>query len=519
MADLSEGPAKIRLLEAHVLENESSKISYIVSTYIFGDSTPTYAVLALLPESGLKRGETASDFELAKSTEEALLYALPHSTSKLFWIEEICIHQDDDTDLRQQRPLVMPIHFKAEQVIIWAGLSTSSDFMDYYLGSNSEALVEEGFGFAQLLATVPVEDVIPIIRNTCLEGESLSWYHFIRILYRPWFRETNLLRTNYVDNLSQAIVLCGNLSIPWSQLILAAKRLRAAKPSPTFLLHAKTREDGKFEADKTSLMEADGSWFAAQIRFGAHAPHLLGRVIWQTKQSSSEAMKNRFLALLGYVADEYHVSEAHYSIKCFVDSLDEIGEETTSLKELESPAEPPSLPFDGVLYSYLRPEERSPFVHEVVNRRTTVTLIKLLPHHGNQSSPIQCGVLNARIENLPPFAFVLNAALRSSKFSTHILVNGQSFCIPKILELFLRCVRQDKEERILFVWQLCMFENQVKINDRKELEHYIIAKSFMAHHGANALDMYDLLDNSAACMEKQVPAGKSWESWLLELNS
>lgn len=64
-----------------------------------------------------------------------------------------------------------------------------------------------------------------------------------------------------------------------------------------------------------------------------------------------------------------------------------------------------------------------------------------------------------------------------------------------------------------------MFENQVKINDRKELEHYIIAKSFMAHHGANALDMYDLLDNSAACMEKQVPAGKSWESWLLELNS
>jgi len=265
-------------------------------------------------------------------------------------------------------------------------------------------------------------------------------------------------------------------------------------------------------------MKADDSWFTAQVRFGAHAPHLLGRVMWQTNHSSSEAMKNRFLALLGYVADNYHASEAHYPMQHFIESLDENGEETISLTELENPAEPPSLPFDGVLYSYLEPEERSPFVHEVVNRRTTVTLIKLLPHHGNRSSPIQCGVLNARIESIPAFTFVLNAALRPTKFSTQILVNGQSFRIPKILELFLRCARQDKEERILFVWQLCMFEDQVKINNRKELEIYVAAKKFMAHHGADALDMYDLLDNSTAYMEEQVPAGKSWESWLLELN-
>jgi hypothetical protein len=48
----------------------------------------------------------------------------------------------------------------------------------------------------------------------------------------------------------------------------------------------------------------------------------------------------------------------------------------------------------------------------------------------------------------------------------------------------------------LFISQLWMYEDEIKIQERGELERYMATKAFMMQHGANIIDMYQCLDDS-----------------------
>ena len=63
-----------------------------------------------------------------------------------------------------------------------------------------------------------------------------------------------------------------------------------------------------------------------------------------------------------------------------------------------------------------------------------------------------------------------------------------------------------------------MYEDEIKIQERSELERYIAAKAFMMQHGANIIDMYQRLDDSEQMEGEEISDGMAWDDWLLELN-
>ena len=63
-----------------------------------------------------------------------------------------------------------------------------------------------------------------------------------------------------------------------------------------------------------------------------------------------------------------------------------------------------------------------------------------------------------------------------------------------------------------------MYEDEIKIQERGELERYMATKAFMMQHGANIIDMYQRLDDSEQMEGEEISDGMAWDDWLLELN-
>jgi hypothetical protein len=433
----------------------------------------------------------------------------------LIWIQQVCINYVDASETARQMELLKSIHVKAKGVIIWAGGIQEPCVLETYLGVNTQAYVEHAFEFAKALSECSVSNIYPLIKESFSEPQ-LSWYFLLRILYRPWFRNTPVLRTKYIDSLLSATVQCGNVSIPWYQLFKAAERLRIANPSPTYLMNVSSTRD----MQQDTLWRADINWFKATLNFGTRLELLLAHVFFLGRKYKGTKQEDRITILVGVLAEKYDfegsISWIANAVKHMLDP--ETGDEKVEDVALERLRPRASLPFQGRLIPTPVPSDQAPFVHTAINRGRNITLALLLPHEGNLLSPVQIGIVHARIDALPPFAFVRNTALLQTRQTAHILANGQSMQIPKILEVFLRRFRDEKEGKHLFVWQMCMYEDEIKIEKRSQVEGYTAAKHFMARYQKEEIDMYRVLDDADGNGMDAITEGATWDDWLLKLN-
>jgi hypothetical protein len=96
--------------------NLDDDLRYTALSYTWG--SPDRPARLIVDTGGVNQGESA--IQITQSLETALLQ-LRESTKITFWIDQLCINQDDIHEKSEQVPLMEVIYKKAINVLVWLG--------------------------------------------------------------------------------------------------------------------------------------------------------------------------------------------------------------------------------------------------------------------------------------------------------------------------------------------------------------------------------------------------------------
>ncbi|KAI4256059.1 MAG: hypothetical protein L6R42_006421, partial [Xanthoria sp. 1 TBL-2021] len=157
---------------------ESSLGAYRAISYCWGDPTPSYRVKCGNGQSLL----------VTKSAAEILTLVLSRNTTDVYWIDQLCINQEDIVEKSAQVLMMGQIYSSTKQVIAWLGRGnadskTAIDFVEM-LYKEIEDMKLKG-----LQPTLTPILSLPVTIRTFVSERRLSrkWYPLTDFLKNPWF--------------------------------------------------------------------------------------------------------------------------------------------------------------------------------------------------------------------------------------------------------------------------------------------------------------------------------------------
>ena len=127
----------------------------------------------------------------------------------VFWIDQICINQEDLAERSSQVPLMAEIYTNAKQVIVWLGEADSNTQNAFDCIPN----LVKAFS-ANTKDYFPA--VFPFINSP-------SWNALKTVFERPYFRRVWIVQE--VALARDALICCGRWSTTWSDMVVAAQLL------------------------------------------------------------------------------------------------------------------------------------------------------------------------------------------------------------------------------------------------------------------------------------------------------
>lgn len=509
------------------------------SSYTLKEAPP-YIACACLVDSSRQESKGSSD-GLASSLESVLRHLRGPERTLVLWNEQVCIDQNSEQDKARHVTLLRAIYKSAAETVIWAGgdhVAQDSSF-DVYLGPGDTKTTEHAFSFAARLAEAPLSDIPELLGARYPPTNVHSWSYLFRILCRPFWRSLALLRTNYAASLRRISVQCASTRIPLPTLQEAARRIQTFFPPLDFLYSIK-----QIEQNKESVLKSDYFVSLSCIRFGVDDNWVAARIFAHARKENAEGPRDRFIALIGAFSANYEFEDRLARIRAVLSFLDRYDKDPASFVQdlISNRLEllPASLPWEGPLAHPPKAEDQAPFVHPIIDRSSSILLVKIVPASA-LDQPLQCGLVEVPKKEPPEFGFVTNSTfLRKAPDSTKfhgvefpistrsnvpILANCQAFVVPRIQEVFLRLVRDSTQETYVFLWNICMYNFEANMESRDRIEGYMKVKEFMKEVGkAKEVDMYAVLKMAGKKRTRQeleavgLPKDLSWDDWLLELN-
>jgi hypothetical protein len=140
----------------------------------------------------------------------AALRRLRHpNESRVLWIDQICIDQENIPERNQQVQIMRDIYHQAEKVLIWLGEEEDdSDLAMNFIGT-----------IVEVIQALPPETLLSIINITDYGLPQFSdkhWYALGKFLKRPWFQRAWVVQERVMAK--DAVVLCGGKELQWSAL-------------------------------------------------------------------------------------------------------------------------------------------------------------------------------------------------------------------------------------------------------------------------------------------------------------
>ena len=112
------------LVYSNINEQSDTRVKYVALSYCWGDLEDTAEILLHKPSStdssGERQGKTSVPFRVTRNLYIAL-QALREGTGKHFWIDALCINQQDPREKTHQVHLMGKIYSSAESVLVWLG--------------------------------------------------------------------------------------------------------------------------------------------------------------------------------------------------------------------------------------------------------------------------------------------------------------------------------------------------------------------------------------------------------------
>jgi hypothetical protein len=179
------------------------------------------------------------EFEVTQNLAHAMRHLRPASSNKFeartLWIDAICIDQQNIDERNQQVRRMDIIYKRAKQVVVWLGnYSEPEDELVVFpeewgfqkLKPGSFESTEEAFKLARDLARSYDFESDKFDLSVHPSDNFCTWGYLCQLFCRPWytrlwvFQEVNLAR--------QALMLCGECTIDWNELLRAARAMYAS---------------------------------------------------------------------------------------------------------------------------------------------------------------------------------------------------------------------------------------------------------------------------------------------------
>ncbi|KAN0102679.1 heterokaryon incompatibility protein 6,OR allele [Hyaloscypha variabilis] len=164
---------------------------YTAISYVWGSSELTSTIIL----NGEETKTTSSAHAALKGLRSAW-------RNKYFWIDAICIDQNNDTDKGEQISIMADIYRNAKQVTIWLGPEEN--------GALALSLVR------RLFIRTRLSDVMgPLTSGYSMDAPRPAWEAFGRLLQNPWFHRSWVVQEVMS---SKVIVQYGDAKLDWTVL-------------------------------------------------------------------------------------------------------------------------------------------------------------------------------------------------------------------------------------------------------------------------------------------------------------
>ncbi|KAL5319118.1 hypothetical protein ACEPPN_012167 [Leptodophora sp. 'Broadleaf-Isolate-01'] len=155
---------------------------------------------------------TGSRILVTSAVEEFLFHQRSFFRSKLFWIDSVCINQNDDVEKTEQLPLMTEIYRRARLVIVWLGPPGSAHTANL-IGS--------------FLVTLTAPHIARFSTNDALEnfvrGQKEAFVALGELFSHPWFERIWIIQEVIVSN--RVHVMYKGICLSWDTIATLAVRL------------------------------------------------------------------------------------------------------------------------------------------------------------------------------------------------------------------------------------------------------------------------------------------------------
>jgi hypothetical protein len=178
---------------------------YEAASYTWGD----FSITRPIKVNGMT-------FEITSNLDSLLRHLRAKRTKGYYWVDAICINQADITERNQQVQLMKAIYEKAEQVLVWLGLTgNDSDIAMDLIDKITDAEDSED---AKTFPGKPPDWVRLSLENP---NDAPKWLALAHLFVRPWWKRVWVRQEVAVA--SHVMVLCGERLHNWPTLVNAVE--------------------------------------------------------------------------------------------------------------------------------------------------------------------------------------------------------------------------------------------------------------------------------------------------------
>ena len=181
--------------------------SYRALSYAWGNDNATEDIYVTISHESQLLGQTLSSsssrtLQIRPNLFKALQSLRSPSEDIWFWVDAICINQQDSFEKTHQLSKMMDIYRNAESVCIWIGETGNPKSNDG----------EKAMDFVPSIVNLSLLDRM-VKGETIDESIAINWVEFANLLRRPWFQRRWVIQE--VASAAQASVHCGSKCLNW----------------------------------------------------------------------------------------------------------------------------------------------------------------------------------------------------------------------------------------------------------------------------------------------------------------
>lgn len=153
--------------------------------------------------------------DVTRDFEEALRYLRYEDRPRIFWIDAICVNQQDLDERSEQVKRMAGIYSNAKRVVVWLGPESDDSDTAMNLLEALDGKIEVGFDNRKIKSRAGEESHWGDI-NEFLPYKESEWWAVNKLLARSWFERLWIWQEIALAN-KESIVMCGRRFLLWEQ--------------------------------------------------------------------------------------------------------------------------------------------------------------------------------------------------------------------------------------------------------------------------------------------------------------